>query len=448
VSKDSLYDEVAMGGSNAKVFEVKTSEGTSSSTYVTTLTDLDNNTEYYLRIKSVAEGKNESKWSYYKDGDCFKTKSEQIVTSVVPGSTTVTVNFKPGCTVDKAYIYTSETDSTGYDVTAAELEEGVKTISGLTPQTTYTVALFNGTVKRGYASFTTTEAYPDGYSIITIADGDDINAKLTESTSDKVVVVFPQGLTYEFPTGADGNVTENATVVPANIKSIYFWGAAGETKPTFKAKGISLAGDVDIVRFYNLNLENEGTSADYIINQSAGVTINSIEIEKCTVSNTRGVVRAKSGDAGAINNVNISDCVISNIGSYGVVNTKEITSFTVGTITISNSTVYGVNGNAVVNTIQDNVKIVVENCTFNNCTVGGKSFFDINKKSGVTIDLTNVIIGTYYNSDGSKTIKGCSVKNTASATNVIYTSDLKWNSGYEIGDQIDAKSTDLFAEPC
>lgn len=449
VSTSPLTDDVAQGGSGAKVYTVAVAdnENETAKTFKTTLTGLAKETAYYLRVKSQAADKVESHWSYYKDGETFETKAEQIVKNSTVGSTFATITFKAGATVDKAVISTGGTEVKTQAITSAEVEAGTLEITELSPVTAYKVILYNGDERRGDASFTTTEAYPDGYTVITVKAGDDINKILADAESDKIVLNFPQGLTYEFPVGADGTVASTSTVIPDNIKSIYFWGAAGETKPTFKAKGLSIAGDIDLVRFYNLNLQNDGTSADYIINQSAGVTINSIEMEKCTISNTRGVVRAKTSDKGAINNISISDCIISSIGSYGVVNTKEITNFTVGTITISNSTVYGVNANAVVNTIQDNVKMIVENCTFNNCTVAAKSFFDINKKSGVTIDLTNVIIGTYYNSDGSSTIKGCSVKKTVTATSTIYTGDLKWNSGYEIGEQIDAKSTDLFTDP-
>lgn len=447
VSKDSLYDEVAMGGSNAKVFEVRTNEGTSSSTYVTTLKDLDSSTKYYLRIKSVAEGKNESKWSYYKDGDSFKTKSEQIITSVVPGSTTVTVNFKPGYTVDKAYLYTSDTDSTGIDVSSAELAEGVKTISGLTPQTKYTVALFNGTVKRGYATFTTTEAYPDGYSIITMAAGDDLNAKLTAATSDKVVVVFSQGLTYEFPTGADGTVPATATVVPENIKSIYFWGAAGAVKPTFKAKGLNFVGEKDIVRFYNLALQNDGNGSDYIVNESSGASINSVEFEKCTISDTRGVIRLQGTNSGAMKNISISDCVITNIGSYGLFSGKSMNKVSVETISINKTTVNGVSSSAIINTQQAGVKITVDQCTFYDCVIGGKQFFDVNKLTDIKPEVTNTLVGPYYSAAAGTTIKACSVKGQLTVASTYYTSDCEFASGNELGDKIEAKGVEVFTDP-
>lgn len=447
VSKDSLYDEVEMGGANAKVFEARANEGSSASTYVVTLTNLDSSSEYYLRIKSMAEGKNDSKWSYYKDGDCFKTKSEQIITSVVPGSKDVTVNFKPGYTVDMAYIYTSETDSTGTAVTSAEVEAGVITIDGLTPQTKYTVALYNGKIKRGYATFTTTEAYPDGYEIITLADGDDINAVLTAATSDKVVLVFPQGMSYTFPLNSEGGISSTSTTIPDNIKSVYFWGAAGAEKPTFTAKGLNCTGDKDLIRFYNLNLVNASSSSDYIINESSGVNIESVEIEKCNISKTRGVVRIQNTNAGSMNNVTVTDCVLTDIGSYGVFNAKGMGKVAAKAITISKTTINGLNASAIINTQQSGVKITVDQCTFYNCVQGGKSYFDVNKLTDITPEVTNTIIGPYYAVAEGTTVKGCSVKGQITFSSTYYTSDFGWNDGYELGEMIDATAAQLFVDP-
>ena len=74
VSTDSLYDDVAMGGANAKVFGAN--KEITKSPY--TLEQLVGDTRYYLRMKSMADGKNDSKWCYYKSGQTFKTKAEQI----------------------------------------------------------------------------------------------------------------------------------------------------------------------------------------------------------------------------------------------------------------------------------------------------------------------------------------------------------------------------------
>ena len=84
--------------------------------------------------------------------------------------------------------------------------------------------------------FKTTEAYPDGYEIITLADGDDIRALLQNAATDKVVIVFPQGMEY---TATSTEAAVANIKIPENIKSVYFWGAAGDTKPSLKFKGVS-----------------------------------------------------------------------------------------------------------------------------------------------------------------------------------------------------------------
>lgn len=447
VSKDSLYDEVEMGGPNAMVYKTTDlgNESTSNSTYIATIKNLSASTAYHLRIKSMAEGKGESKWAYYKDGGTFKTKSEQIITSVVPGSNNVIVNFQAGKTVNKAYIYLSETDSVETAITTDQVAAGTITISGLTPVTKYTVALYNDDVKRGSMSFTTTEAYPEGYSVLTVAEGEDLMAKLKESANSNVVVVFAQGTSYALPTKEDGGVDGN---IPSNIKSIYFWGAAGETKPTFTPDGLNFEGNMGLVRFYNLNIENASSNDDYVICQTSNINIQNVEFESCTISKTRGIIRLKDMTGGSMENITINNCVMTDIGTYGLFNGKDRKNTTMKNFTLTNSTVATMSANALVNTSQAGAKITVDQCTFYNCVPGGKSFFDVNKFDDILTEVSNTLIGPYYNKKDETTVKGCSMKGQISFNNVYYTGDFNWNSGYELGEQIEGVfGTDLFKDP-
>src|SRR5574344_1780384 len=69
-STDSLYlDDVS---SSSTVIKLSSNSDT--------LRDLMGDTKYYLRLRSVADGKNSSKWVYYQSGtkSYFTTKAEQI----------------------------------------------------------------------------------------------------------------------------------------------------------------------------------------------------------------------------------------------------------------------------------------------------------------------------------------------------------------------------------
>ena len=438
VSKDTLNNDVAENANGKSIIKELTSTPD-------TIYDLDGSTKYFIRMRGVSADGKSSNWKYL-DKYSFKTKSEQIITNVVPSSTSADVSFLAGKQVDAAYIY-KDGDSVKQDISAAEVAAGLIKLTGLKANSSYKVKLWNGDIVRGSYSFKTTEAFPEGYQVITLAEGDDINDILANAENDKVVIVFPQGMDYKTPLDADGK--NKVPTIPANIKSIYFWGAAGETKPTFMPLGIKFDGnntDRDIIRFYNLKLRNKGMNDNYVLNISGGNNINSIEIDKCDISLTRGVIRFQNiSSTPKVGKININNCTIDSIGSYGVLNSKGQT-MSIPILNITNSTISTVAASAIVNVQQADMKMTVDHCTIYNCVQSGKSMFDVNKLTDVTLEMNSCLIGPFNNNDGS-TIKGMSVKNQQNIYSTYYTNDQKWNSGYEIGDEISGSSTELWEDP-
>lgn len=235
--------------------------------------------------------------------------------------------------------------------------------------------------------------------------------------------------------------------IPADFKSVIFWGESGDTKPVFMPKGLSMAGSHDLIRFYNLDLQNTSSANDYIVNFNVEGTVGEILIDNCNISKTRGVVRVQSdGAKGSIGSINIDNCVLTDIGSYGVLQTK-VSGFTLNSVSLSNSTVNTLSAGGVLVTQQNNVHISIDACTFYNCVATGKSFIDINKMSNVTVDVKNTIIGQLYSYTAESTIKATSVKGIATTTNLFTTTDCPYNSGYEWGEILSVSSTELFVNP-
>ena len=152
------------------------------------------------------------------------------------------------------------------------------------------------------------------------------------------------------------------------------------------------------------------------------------------------------GAKGSIGSINIDNCVLTDIGSYGVLQTK-VSGFTLNSVSLSNSTVNTLSAGGVLVTQQDNVHISIDACTFYNCVATGKSFIDINKMSNVTVDVKNTIIGQLYSYTAESTIKATSVKGIATTTNLFTTTDCPYNSGYEWGEILSVSSTELFVNP-
>lgn len=444
ISTDTLFDEVETT-EHSIYFGDKEDARITTSPY--TMTGLEGSTKYYFRIKSCATNGKGSTWKYLDDTESnysFTTKSEQIILDVVPGSKTVKVSFKAGKQITEAQIVKDDEVLVSQPVTADEVAAGELTISGLNAKTSYTVQLLNGENVRGKMKFTTTEPFPDGYEVINVAAGDDVKDLLANATSDKVVVVFPQGMEY---TALNEEAQTSTIKVPENIKSVYFWGAAGESKATVKFKGVSFdSSSMDVVRFYNLNLQYGANSDGYVLNQSGTFTLNSLEMEKCDVKDIRGIFRFQSIVNSTVNAIKINDCVLTNIGTYGIVNTKDQKSLTLGTVSINNSTLNTINS-VLTNTSQANFSITLDHCTIWNCVPATKPYFDLQKQTGVTVACTNSLIGAYYDfKDAAQTVKGSSLKDI-DATGTVYTSDFNWNSGYEIGSQISETSAQLWANP-
>lgn len=443
ISTDTLYDDVETT-EHSVVYGGEEDNRITTSPY--TITGLEGSTKYFLRIKSCATTGKGSTWKYLDDTEynySFTTKAEQIITDVVPGSNKVLVNFTAGKQLTKAQVVKDDEVISEKDVTADEVAAGTLTIGGLQAKTSYTVQLLNGENVRGKMKFKTTEAYPEGYEVITLAEGDDVRALLQNAATDKVVVVFPQGMNF---TATSSEAAVANIKIPENIKSIYFWGAAGDTKPSLKFKGVSFeSSSMDIVRFYNLDIQFGKENDGYVMNQSGTFAMNSLEMEKCNVHDIRGIFRFQNIVNSSVQNIKINDCVLTNIGSYGVVNTKDQTTLTLGAVNITNST-FNTISSVLTNTSQPNFSISLDHCTIWNCVPAGKPYFDVQKKEGVTVACTYSLIGLFYKAKEGETVKGNSMKDI-DAEGTVYTSDFTWNVNYEIGSQISETSAQLWNNP-
>lgn len=443
ISTDTLYDDVETT-EHSVIYGGDENDRITTSPY--TLTNLEGSTKYYFRIKSCATNGKGSTWKYLDDSEynySFTTKSEQIILDVTPGSKNVKVSFKAGKQITEAQIVKDDEVLVSQPVTADEIAAGELTVGGLEAKTSYTVQLLNGENVRGKMKFTTTEAYPDGYEVITLAAGDDIRSLLQNAATDKVVVVFPQGMDF---TATSSEAAVANIKIPENIKSVYFWGAAGDAKPSLKFKGVTFeSSSMDVLRFYNLDIQYGDNTDGYVANLSGTFALNSLEMEKCNVHDIRGIFRFQGIVNSSVQNIKINDCVLTNIGTYGVVNTKDQTSLTLGTVSVSNTTINTVNS-VLTNTSQSNFSISFDHCTIWNCVPASKPYFDVQKKEGVAVACTNSLIGAYYNMKDDQTVKGNSLKDI-DATGTVYTSDFNWNAGYEIGSQIDETSAQLWVNP-
>ncbi len=433
-STDSLSNDIPMGGTEHSVVD---------SSFVSTpdsIYNLDGNTEYYLRIKGRSLSGKSSNWKYL-DKFKFKTKAEQIITGVDVTSSTATVSFIAGKTIDAVYYYKSADDSTKVDFTAEDIAAGKLTIAGLKANSSYKVKFWNKKNIRGTYSFKTTEDYPSGFDVLTLGANDDLETTLKETTSDKVVVIMPKDATYMMTSTETGE--QKGLTIPANIKSICFWGAAGSVS-TWKVKEIKIEGEKDLIRFYNLTLENKDNSADYILNLNSSANIGSIQFDKCTIQNTRGIIRMQKGIKPAIGSINFNNCLINKIGSYGILAAgKDTPDAQLGTVNLTNSTISNLSGGAMVAVSNSMTKVNVDHCTLYNAVVGSKYLIDTNKNNKIVPNVSNTLIGQ---SEALTNATATSYKN-APFVDVYYTNEYTWKSNLQIGDAAEISSAELWVAP-
>lgn len=433
-STDSLNNDIPMGGTDHSVVDSSFVSSPDS------IYNLDGNTEYYIRIKGRSLSGKSSNWKYL-DKFKFKTKAEQIITGVDVTSSTATVSFVAGKTITDVYYYKSADDSTKVDFTAEDVAAGKLTITGLKSNSSYKVKLWNQDKLRGTYSFKTTEAYPEGYDILTLGVNDDLGTLLKEATSDKVVIIMPKDATYKMTSAETGE--QKGLTIPANIKSVYFWGASGSVS-TWKVKEIKIEGNIDLIRFYNLKLENNDNTADYIVNLATDNAIGAIQFDKCTIQNSRGVVRLQSGIKPQIGSIDFNNCIINKIGSYGLVAAgKNNLDCQLGSVNLKNSTITNLSAGAMIAVANSITKVNIDHCTLYDAVVGGKYLIDTNKNNNIVPNVSNTLIGQ------SKAIvdaNATSYKNTP-FVDVYYTNEFTWKSNLQIGDAAEISSSELWVSP-
>ena len=117
-----------------------------------TVTGLEGETSYSIRVKSVAEGITDSKWV----SATRSTDAEQILLEVAEEDLTaseVTLRWPAGQVATEIII--TPNDVAAHRVTSDEIAAGAATIKNLKSETTYTATLKNGDKTRGTMVFTT-----------------------------------------------------------------------------------------------------------------------------------------------------------------------------------------------------------------------------------------------------------------------------------------------------
>lgn len=463
VSKDSLYDEIAMGGERAKVFGLNKEIRKSP----VVLTGLDGDSKYYMRIKTMSDTKAESKWVYYKDGESFKTQAEQIFDEVLADDYTdseVTLRWNALADSVTNILVVQGTDTTDYVLTETDKAEQTHTFTGLTPLTTYTFIIYNGEAKRGTQTVTTSAAPPAAsYTEYLDADierfnqalMDEILAKAQAATGSgnvSVTIVFPADKTIEV-IGDDTQSDPGALTVPDGMSVNFFGRGGGETPVLRLLKSIDIAGSHNFITFQHLKIVDDGSGANYLINQSKACTVDKIEFTDCEVSGMKNTFfRLQGSEAKVINNLVIDNCLMHDLGagySFIHVDDNGNQAVYVNNIKMTNSTFWNicVTGKTFIYSEKVNMNsIYMEYCTFYNNNGSGQYFIDFNDKTygPETFSVFNCVFGKTPDEATNKNIRA---KIEPEVVNSYCASDFYKSKGFPNITILDYTSDKLFVDP-
>ncbi|WP_163711660.1 DUF5123 domain-containing protein [Mangrovibacterium lignilyticum] len=413
-----------------------------------TLTGLDGNTAYSLRIKAIPvdKAKGESEWaSVY-----FKTRAEQIMETVGAGdvaSRTVTLRWEAGATVTNFVINDADgTEVQNITITAEQMAAGELEVTGLSPETAYEALLMNGTKQRGSASFTTYPDVPEAEYYIRLQAGDVLTQEMFDAiTASTVTVTFPAGTFFTY--------AETLTL-PAGV-SFNFFGLPGETKAILNLTQLELGTNHDYVKFANLDISGlvydatgtpTGGVNSYFINQSGETNTTVLEFSNCLLHDFNNTpLRLKDSADKYIGTFNIDNCMVYNTpDSYYVINCSA-SNHVVDNISITNSTFYNI-GRLFLHNKSNNSSVLIADCTFDTVVAAGRYFFDYSSSFGPSNGFTmrNCILGATQDA----TAKGIRFNGSPTVTNTYATSDFVLGGASISGlNSYSGASTDLFTDP-
>ena len=396
VSTDSLYDDIAMGGSHSKVYGANKEVTTSPYT----LEGLVGDTKYYLRMKSMADGKNESKWCYYKRGQTFKTKAEQIfyeITDADRFEDHVNLKWNAEMEATNIVVLCGEEQIQNIQLDATAKATGEITVSGLNPSTAYTFIIYNGEAKRGSLSASTTAAMPAGdYKIQLPATMERLDQTIIDNavaeaqaaigaTNISITIGIPAGLVID--AYGDGSEGPAGLTLPDGV-SITFFGLPGGDTPVLNfVKSLNIKDGRGYLRFENINFTDGG--CQYLINQSANATISDdLTFTDCRFEGfDRSLIRTQGTAVITIGSINLNNCVLTNMSKgngYSVFLFKLDTPANqeIGSLNLTNCT-FDTAQRSVIETSVAPLKngINITNCTFYNVIQSGRYLFDANGHS-------------------------------------------------------------------
>jgi len=349
--------------------------------------------KFYARIKT--NGMNNSSESNWLVSSGFSIRGTQLFLSAraIEESAILKWQMRAGLTkiviAPKKGAAREVTISDG-DVDGANAKVGSKRIDGLVGGTDYTAELFSGKISMGILQFKT-QAAINGANLVDlsgISDPDILTNKLkNKEIPAGATVLLARGMTYNIASEilldrSVSIVSKSSFDTPAPV--LYM-----TSNFNTEAKA-----EIDSIVFRNVTLRGSDFSSKYTFNLNSDGRIGKVLFENCHAETFRGFVRVQNKKM-AIGTFAVNNCVITNIGSYGVINVDG-TDASIADISIENSTIY--KADMIIVSKQNSNSISITSSTIHNAPAEGKYLIDYSQTgtNNVTngIKITDCIIGS------------------------------------------------------
>ena len=308
---------------------VKTITNIQASDIPYTVNSLQGETNYSFRVKAVTkdDASRDSKWSTAY----VETEAENILSAVNEETditaTTVTLNWPAGHTATSIVATNNDSFASNvitHTITADEIAAGKATISGLTPETNYTLKLYNNTKTRGTVKVKT--AIDLGGATLVKA-GSDLKTCIDNANDGDVLALMPG--TYPINT-IDGNMPLNKSIA---IKSVRSYDKAIIQGGFQLSNGAALS-------LTQLVLDgNNNTTIKYVADYKTAGKFGDLTIEGCDVKGYTGGVYYVN-IAADITNLKINNSIIHNISTAS--DFMDCRLGAIHNLTFTNNTVYAI----------------------------------------------------------------------------------------------------------
>ena len=308
---------------------VKTITNIQASDIPYTVNSLQGETNYSFRVKAVTkdDASRDSKWSTAY----VETEAENILSAVNEETditaTTVTLNWPAGQTATSIVATNNDSFASNvitHTITADEIAAGKATISGLTPETNYTLKLYNNTKTRGTVKVKT--AIDLGGATLVKA-GSDLKTCIDNANDGDVLALMPG--TYPINT-IDGNMPLNKSIA---IKSVRSYDKAIIQGGFQLSNGAALS-------LTQLVLDgNNNTTIKYVADYKTAGKFGDLTIEGCDVKGYTGGVYYVN-IAADITNLKINNSIIHNISTAS--DFMDCRLGAIHNLTFTNNTVYAI----------------------------------------------------------------------------------------------------------